>query len=200
MERLIKFPFPKHSKCFDDESVLINIPCCLCYQYNVGINGCGPYGFNTTKAQSILKQSFRKLYFWDDNKKDCIEVKSLTLGSGLYFYDEELWVESEKKNMYSYLTIIKKNDFFKKRGRILQEVQNPPFLLEVYKDGLFNVKVLNQLIITNIHFFIVHFFTPEAGSSLIFFDDCFIKKIECAARSESVDLIAKSSINKLYPW
>lgn len=198
MERLIKFPLPEYCNCFDSVQNLIRIPYCLCYQYDIDNNGYGPYGFKTFKAKSILEKVFNNLYYWNNNQ--IIEYNSLDFRSGLYFYNEPDWVKLKIKEISSYHIKVKKDILLrKKNGTALLVQTSPPHLIRVY-DGLFKTDILNELLISNINFFISIFFTPEAGQSFIFFDHTLLSEILQIAKENGISLTDISSIEKLAPW
>jgi hypothetical protein len=197
MERIIKFPFPKYKSCFDNEDLLQKSPFCLCYQYNLNKDHqYGPYGFDTEKAQLILRRSFLKLYFWDEVKRDILKTQVNILRRGIYFYDNEDYIEQERKSISSYFIQKRKNEILRKN----EPIESIPFLLKVSNNNKFSVNFLNQLINENINFFIVDYFTPEAGNSLIFFNNSILKRIMLLAKQESVNFDDVESIDNLKAW
>lgn len=196
MEKIIKFPFPEYNECFDNK-VLLNKPYCLCYQYDIKDNSqYGPYGFETAKSQSLLQKVFSNVYFWNQDKQDLVEMPIDIRKQGIYLYGSMEIIEQTRKEILTYRLCKKKNEYLKKDDPI----GNMPILLRIFDNHKYNANGINQFIEDKINFFIVQFFTPEAGNSLVLFDDSVWEAIKNIALQEAVNTDEVQSINELKAW
>lgn len=197
MERIIKFPLPKYKSCFSGEATLNKEPYCLCYQFNINKHdGYGPYGFETEKSQLILKRSLGEIYTWDVSKKNLIKLPVSNMKQGIYIYENSETIGLLNKEVLSYLI----NERKKSIGLGNIPMSSKPPLLDIVDNNQYRVSSLNQLIDRGIRFFIVSFFTPEAGNSLILFDDNLLDRIKENALQESVNVDEINSIDVLKAW
>lgn len=70
-ERLIKIPVPDFNEIVDIK--IKSKVFCLCYQFNIDENGCGPYVFDTDKSKVLLKDLFPDIYYFDGQVRGLVK-------------------------------------------------------------------------------------------------------------------------------
>jgi len=200
MERIIKLSLPKYKATFDCTENLKHQPYCICYQYDVCENGCGPYNFATEKAHQLIQDVFEDVYFWDTQKLKLRKVGRFP--RGLSFYGELSGIETFQKEGVVYLSMEKKNTLLSKRNKAIQELPKKPLILDLFdsEKRMYSSSVINELIERKTTFFINEFYTPEAGNTLILFDDSLIEKIKQSAYENGIDFLEVETIDDLKPW
>lgn len=199
IEKIILFPLPEYVQIFDDKSILIQKPFCICYQYNIE-KGNGPYGFNTEKSERLVNSVFSNIKYWDKEKFKLTERK-LKIDKGICFYNENECLIDLQKDVDSYLIMSKKNEYLKKMYGKVFNSERTPILLEIYDNCNFvKSDTINKLIERNCHFFIQQTYSPEAGISYILFDEYIQKKIEKIAREEQIEFKILDSLDQMNPW
>ena len=196
MERIIKFSVPEYGKIFDCRMELKCNPYCICYQYNID-NKYGPYGFNTKKSAQFIKNVFGEVLSWDAEK---YQLYKTSYRQGLNFYgnlDGILYLYEKSK---SYQKATKKNELLKRYNKPIQPLPEKPLVLDISDEGVYKSAIINKLKETGISIFIGVSYAPEAGESLILFDENLTEKIKHVAYMIDIDFVEVHSIDDLKPW
>lgn len=200
MEKIIKFPLPQYNEIFNVKEELIKKPFCICYQYDINENGYGPYGFNTNKSLTLLKKTFESLHIYVDGKIQKMNDSIAAFKNAIYLYNSENAVELLSKEINNYSIMVKKKEIFRRNQKEDIKLPEKPIILDVIKNDLFDVQILNQLLDKNINLFLTKYYAPEAGNSLVLFDDDIISIVQNISKELGVEYCEVTSINELKPW
>lgn len=193
-ERLIKIPVPDFNKTTTHKLDLDAF--CLCYQFDLGDHGYGPYGFETEKAEEFIKKSFPNLYFFDKERKELIEKERVDM-PGVYLFENH---KELKSHLEKYKVLLKKNEILLRKGLSLNESKEKPLLWDVYEGDKISSSVLTGLNSIKCGFFIVNNYLPEGGKSLIFLNDCYLNRINLFVKELNLKFDLFPSIDSLKSW
>lgn len=197
-ERIFIFPLPSWNNPIKGE-ITAGKPYCLCYQYNVDVNGYGPYGFCTQNAQEIIKDIFGLLYYWRVDKSELV-FRDMPTEAGIYFYGDPSYIERLQGQVNKYRSMQRKNEMLERKGIPTSPLPPLPLLFTLSDSFFFDGVSLDRLVRESNKFFIRHFYTPEAGEVLILFDDDILDRIKIVTDHRQIDLLEVDSINKLNSW
>lgn len=199
MEGVIKFAFPKDYNLFSSKEKIQVEPYCLCYQYDI-VDGYGPYGFVTKRAEKILDSISEKYVFWDASLRRTSQKMVFSkscIGIPVEIFDElfsdytafSLW---EKKRA----TLLR----FKKNKQIISPPI--PLLLDLLDDkkGTINVIAINQLLLRGYAPILCCFFAPQAGNTIVSFSPQIMTSIEDMVKIYGITYREFDKIGDLLPW
>jgi hypothetical protein len=196
-ERIFEFSLPTYKQIFTQEN-FSETPYCLCYQYDINDVGRGPYGFNTANSRKIIHSVFENLRYW--NKKysqfiDHTEIKK----DGLYTYGDNSFFIKQQEYVNNYSLALKKKELLSKKG-LTHSLPQIPILSYLWKESLIDTSAVNLILKDSMQFFILDFFAPEAGKTLILFDKSIKKRIKEASALVNIDFYTVNQINDLPAW
>jgi hypothetical protein len=200
-ERIIKFPVPEWNRVISSD--LDSIAYCICYQYDFTINNNGSYGFNTERSLKIIKGTFPDLFFYKRCKDNVKELLTNAVGvkeKGVYFYGANEKIKALSMEIDRYYLAKKKNEI-KLRKSLAPELLPPkPLLLGLSNNQVYESDVIRRVIGAGCGLFISHHYMPEAGDSLILFDQHIVSSLKNNALRYGVNFLEVNSIDDLKSW
>jgi len=201
MERIIEFPIPDWDEVFVGDTDLKYKARCICYQTNVDKMGYGPYGFITDKAESIIFCLFKELFYFDWESRVLRKNSSVSVRmKGLYIGGNAIKNQELEQKLISYNASELKNSLRRKKGLPVIFSNEAPIILGTYQGELIDAGVVNQLICEGYFCLVVKYYAPQAGQSLVLFEDKDFEKLKVYAQDVSIDYHTASSIDDLRAW
>lgn len=199
VERVLRFPLPKWNNPLCGDLIVARNPYCVCYQYSVDPEGYGPYGFGTQRAREIIRAVFGDLQFWSVNAMDLIR-RDLPTESGVYFYDDPPFIEKLRSQLSAYRLGQTKKTILEKRGQTIDSLSSPPALVTLCTEKGLDGLAMSHLLRESSCLFIRHFYSPEAGDTLILFDEGPFNRLKAAAAHLAVEVSEADAIENMKPW
>ncbi|RJT45019.1 hypothetical protein [Rahnella woolbedingensis] len=200
-ERLIKFPMPDWNRVISSD--LDSIAYCLCYQYDIDLNGNGPYGFNTNKASGIINDAFPNLFFYENNGKNN-KVKLLSTqaikSNGIYLYGNVDKINLLQQDLNYYYLSEKKNEMRLKRSLAPEPLPSEPLLLNLVRNREYRSDSIKRIIDSECGLFVYHHYMPAAGDCVILFDRHLVFSLKNIALNFDVEYFEVDSIDFLKAW
>ncbi|MCG8708049.1 hypothetical protein JHU04_001250 [Brenneria sp. 4F2] len=193
--QIIKFPFPLWDNITNSDSLLICKPYCICFRSDFSESSEGDFGFKNEKACLFFNELLKRIILIKENNIELMK-KNMPTESGLYLYDDDNIFKSLEKELLFYLKNKKKNELLLKRGQEGEKIEMP-LILNVHSTSGYDIEIVNHAIENSYPFFLRCFYTPQAGESLVFFNDNFDAKIKKLSLSMDIDYMEVSTMNNI---
>ena len=199
-EKLIIFPVPNWNRIISSD--LDSMAYCICYQYNIDLNGFGAYGFNTEKAEKIISNTFPNLMFLEKDSKDFVSLKDTKIIQqfGIYLYGNSAKLESLKIELKNYYIEKKKNEIKFKKSLIPIFLPIEPLIMSLVNKDQTQSYTIKKLVNSNIGLIFCHHYMPEAGLTLIMFERKILLELKKNATYYKVNFVELSSIDEMKAW
>ena len=199
-EKLIIFPVPNWNRIISSD--LDSMAYCICYQYNIDLNGFGAYGFNTEKAEKIISNTFPNLMFLEKDSKDFVSLKDTKIIQqfGIYLYGNSAKLESLKIELKNYYIEKKKNEIKFKKSLIPIFLPIEPLIMSLVNKDQTQSYTIKKLVNSNIGLIFCHHYMPEAGLTLIMFEKKILLELKKNATHNKVNFVELSSIDEMKAW
>ena len=199
-EKLIIFPVPNWNRIISSD--LDSMAYCICYQYNIDLNGFGAYGFNTEKAEKIISNTFPNLMFLEKDSKDFVSLKDTKIIQqfGIYLYGNSAKLESLKIELKNYYIEKKKNEIKFKKSLIPIFLPIEPLIMSLVNKDQTQSYTIKKLVNSNIGLIFCHHYMPEAGLTLIMFERKILLEFKKNATYYKVNFVELSSIDEMKAW
>ena len=198
-DQIIEFPISP-SEMFEG-AIDQNNGYCISYQYDMDENGYGPYGFRTERVIKLLREILCPALRWDASRKRLVEM-SFPLSAGVYFFENQLYVEELEVALRDYERFCKLLSLKLKYKKSQQVEIGPvePSIFMVSSERKMSAALVNELLRNKCRFFIVYSMMPYTGQTLVFFNERQGKSLKELAVRESVSYVAIASIDDVRPW
>lgn len=193
-ERLIKFPVPDWNRVISSD--LDSMAYCICYQHSYTSENYGPYGFTTDKSSKILTSTFPNLFLC---KEKLVSAKSIS-EEGIYLYGDNEKIKHLLSELNKYHLAVKKNEIKMKKSLPTEPAPVKPLLTDISKNHNYDSETIKKIINAGCGVLISHYYMPEAGASLILFDQDAASSLEKNALKYGITFNEVNSINALKPW
>ena len=199
-EKLIIFPVPNWNRIISSD--LDSMAYCICYQYNIDLNGFGAYGFNTEKAEKIISNTFPNLMFLEKDSKDFVSLKDTKIIQqfGIYLYGNSAKLESLKIELKNYYIEKKKNEIKFKKSLAPISLPTEPLIMSLVNKDQTQSYTIKKLVNSNIGLIFCHHYMPESGLTLIMFEKKILLELKKNATHNKVNFVELSSIDEMKAW
>lgn len=166
---IVSFPYPSWSNLTDNDTGLIKKPYCICW-YELDEHNDITYGFKNITAKEFLKRLFSKVMLVSEDSYKLHSPEGFK-SRQVYFYDDNKEFNVLKNEIERYFLLKKKNELLKKRGMILKENVNDLSYMLFEINGVISSNAINSSLKKKVPLFLSCYFTPEAGETIVLFNE-----------------------------
>ncbi|ORM68438.1 hypothetical protein [Pantoea rwandensis] len=189
------FPYPDWSNLTDSDLALLKKPYCISW-YEISEDGDIHYGFKTEDAKKFLKEMFFEVMFVDEMDYKTQSPVGLERGV-LFFYDNKSTYSTLKDTTKKYFLSKKKESIFLRKGITnFVKATKPKFISSQKKNSL-STSLINEHLTDELPIISATYFTPEAGETIILFDENLKVKAKGVCLSMGIKIHNFNSIDQL---
>lgn len=192
---IASFPYPEWSNLTDSDLALIKKPYCISW-YEINENGEVNYGFKNEDSKEFLKEMFFEVMFVDEAGYKTHSPIGLERGI-LFFYDDNSTYSTLKEVTKKYFLDKRKESLLLKRGVDDIVKSSKPKFISTQKKHQLPSSLINECLGEELPIMSISYFTPEAGESIVLFDETLKEKARKICLSMGIKIHNFNNIDQL---
>jgi len=180
------FPYPNWSNLTENDLALIKKPYCISW-YEISEDGDIHYGFKNEDAKNFLKEMFFEVMSVDEMNYKIHSPIGLERGV-IFFYDDNSTYSTLKEVTNTYFLRKRKESILLKKGMSDVVKSIKPKFISTQKKNSLPSSLINEYLEDEMPITLVTYFTPEAGETIVLFDESLKVKAKAICLSMGIKI------------